>query len=78
MLRTQISLPEDLRRLLDDESARTGRSMSQLIREAVRAQLGHSRSLEDDLAAIDAASGAWRDRNDDHGGEAYVGLSRPY
>lgn len=62
MLRTQISLTEGLKRLLDQESARTGRSMSQLIREAVQSHLGPSRSVEDDVAAIDAAFGAWQDR----------------
>lgn len=52
MLRTQISLTEGLERLLDEESARTGRSMSQLVREPVHAHLGESRSVEDDVELL--------------------------
>lgn len=70
MLRTQISLPEELRRVLDQESARTGKSMAALIREAVRAVYRPGRSMQDDLDAIDEAFGAWADRDVD--GAGYV------
>ncbi|WP_308798959.1 ribbon-helix-helix protein, CopG family [Agromyces silvae] len=70
MLRTQISLTDEERQLLDEEVKRTGRSMSSLIRDAVTKVYGPRRDLEADLRAIDEAAGAWRDRDED--GEAYV------
>jgi len=70
MLRTQISLTADDRLLLDREAARTGRSISSLIREAVTRTYGAARDANDDLRAIDAAFGAWGDGDLD--GEAYV------
>ncbi len=70
MLRTQISLTEEDRRVLDAESARTGKSLSALIRDAVAEVYGDQRDIAADLAAIDAAFGAWKDRDED--GYAYV------
>ncbi|MFD4421338.1 ribbon-helix-helix protein, CopG family [Agromyces sp. NPDC058484] len=70
MLRTQISLTDDERRILDDEVRRTGRSMSSLIRDAVTKVYGSGRDVEADLRAIDGAVGAWQGRDED--GAAYV------
>lgn len=70
MLRTQISLTAEERRLLDAEAARTGRSISALIRDAVSSTYGSGRDPDADVAAIDAAVGAWGEREVD--GEAYV------
>ena len=70
MQRTQISLTAEERRLLDAEAARTGRSISALIRDAVSRTDGSRRDADADLRAIDAAFGAWEECDVD--GEAYV------
>lgn len=70
MQRTQISLDEEDRRVLDAVAARTGRSISALIREAVRALYGSERSTEDDVATMRTAFGSWTEREQD--GEAWV------
>ncbi|WP_460534979.1 ribbon-helix-helix protein, CopG family [Humibacter ginsengiterrae] len=67
MLRTQISLTVEERRLLDREAARTGRSISALIRDAVTWRYGPSTDAEADLRAIDGAAGAWKARALDGG-----------
>ncbi|WP_206448469.1 ribbon-helix-helix domain-containing protein [Agrococcus sp. KRD186] len=70
MLRTQISLHPEERQLLDAEAARTGRSISALIRDAVTRTYGSLDDADADLRAIDAAFGGWSDRDED--GEQYV------
>jgi hypothetical protein len=70
MQRTQISLTREERRALDAEAARTGRSISALIRAAVETVYGVERSSDDDLAAMRRAFGSWKDRELD--GEAWV------
>lgn len=59
MQRTQISLSDHERALLDAEAARTGRSISALIRDAVTAVYSRQRTVEDDLAAMRTAFGQW-------------------
>lgn len=70
LLRTQISLTAEDRRVLDVEAARTGRSISALIREAVSRTYGSGRDADADLGAIDAALGTWQEREID--GAAFV------
>ena len=70
MQRMQISLTADERRALDAVAARTGRSISALIRDAVEIVYGTERSSEDDLAAMRQAFGSWSGRVAD--GSAWV------
>jgi hypothetical protein len=65
MERTQISLTAEDRMALDAAAARTGRSISALIRDAVRIVYGAERSAEEDLAVMEQARGCWADRDED-------------
>lgn len=65
MQRTQISLTVEDRQLLDAEAARTGRSISALIRIAVGTVYGASRSSTEDLVAMRGAFGSWKDRDEE-------------
>lgn len=70
MMRTQISLSAEDRRLLEAEAARTGRSMAELIRNAVSHTYGAKRDSTADIRAITNALGAWSDEEAD--GAEYV------
>jgi len=65
MQRTQISLTPEERRALDEESSRTGKSLSALIRKAVETVYGSSRSSADDLDVMRQAFGSWTDDRDE-------------
>lgn len=65
MQRTQISLTADERQILDAEAARSGKSLSALIRDAVERVYGSSRSSADDLDIMRQTFGSWADRSED-------------
>lgn len=60
--RTQIYLDDHEMALLNEASARTGASRSELIRRAVRTQYGVETS-EGRLTALRASAGTWSDRS---------------
>ena len=70
MLRTQVSLTDDQKRMLDAKAAESGLSLSELVRRAIDYCYGGDRDIELDLQRVRAGAGAWRDREES--GEAYV------
>ncbi len=70
MERTQISLTDEERRVLDAEARRSGLSLSALIREAVDRTYGAGRSAAEDVLAIQVGAGAWVDRAEEDNGTA--------
>ena len=65
MQRTQISLTIEERKTLDAEAARTGKSISALIRYAVTAVYGTWRSRNDDLDLMRQTFGSWSEHHED-------------
>lgn len=63
MVRTQIYLTESEQEALRSLARDTGRSQSELIREAIDAML-ERQELVDRRAAMRQARGMWRDRDD--------------
>jgi len=63
MKRTQIYLDEEIYRYLKSESKKTGKSISEIIREKLRAEINRSR--ENLLKAIDETAGIWQNRTED-------------
>ena len=59
MLRTQISLTEHDRQVLDEAAARSGRSIAALIRDAVHVVYGAPSQVVDDLDVLASTSGVW-------------------
>jgi predicted DNA-binding protein len=57
--RTQIYLTPDENAALERESIKTGKTKSQLIREAIDEKYGTSRSLDEFMAALNGAFGLW-------------------
>lgn len=63
MKRTQIYLPEEMMRQLKKESKKSGKSISAIIRERIRA--GGKKVANNIVAASDEACGAWKNRSSD-------------
>jgi len=59
--RTQIYLTPEESAALERESIKTGKTKSQLIREAIDATYDVRPSLEEFMAGINAAFGAWKE-----------------
>lgn len=70
MLRTQISLTQEQHSRLAALASSTGRSMSDLIRDAVDSTYGHQRTAEADVIILHRTFGAWRATGET--GAAYV------
>ena len=62
MDRTQIYLTAEEGAALERASIKTGKTRSQLIREAIDEKYGTRPTLEEFMAALNAVSGIWRDR----------------
>ena len=70
MPRITFSLTQAHQRALHEVAARSGRSISALIRDAVEIVYGAGRSAEEDLASTREAFGAWEGRPVDGAGWA--------
>jgi len=65
MERTQIYLSAEERQTLDAEAARTGKSISALIRHAVNKVYGTPRSSSEDVELMRQTFGTWTERHED-------------
>jgi len=63
MKRTQIYLDEEIYKYLKAESNRTGKTISEIIREKIRAEINQSK--ENLIKAIDEVAGIWKDKAED-------------
>lgn len=70
--RTQIYLTESEAEALGRESKRTGRTRSQLIREAIGARYLHAQGTGDLEATLRETAGAWKDAPGRPTGKDYV------
>jgi 23S rRNA U2552 (ribose-2'-O)-methylase RlmE/FtsJ len=63
MHRTQVTLTDSQYARLKDESAKSGRSLAELVRRALDERY-ESVSKSDRLRLLDSAFGAWKDRSE--------------
>lgn len=76
MVRTQLYLDEELHRRLKELARKRGRTVSELVRDAVRRAYGES-GADQRLETLRRIAGLWKDRDDLGETDAYVrGLRR--
>ena len=71
MVRTQLYLDEAIHRRLQTLARRQGRTLSDLVREALVRAYGRSHA-EEQLATLRGIEGLWRDRDDIGDSTEYV------
>lgn len=71
MVRTQLYLDETIHRRLQDLARKQGRTISELVRDALVRTYG-GRAPDERLAALRAIEGLWRDRKDVGDSSAFV------
>ena len=71
MIRTQLYLSDDLHRRLRALAKQQGRTVSDLVREAVARAYGSTES-DERVATLEGVTGIWRHRNDLGDTGAYV------
>ncbi|MGQ0703517.1 MAG: CopG family transcriptional regulator [Gemmatimonadales bacterium] len=71
MVRTQLYLDEAIHRRLRDMAARQGRTISELVREAVARAYG-SAQVQARITSLQGISALWQDRDDLGSTDGYV------
>jgi hypothetical protein len=71
MVRTQLYLDEAIHRRLQALARRQGRTLSELVRDALVQTYGRPHA-DERAATLQAIEGLWRDRDDLGEGDAYV------
>ena len=71
MVRTQLFLDEELHARIKTLARKQGRTVSDLVREALRHAFGSGR-LEEEARTLEAIFGLWRDRKDIGSTDEYV------
>jgi predicted transcriptional regulator len=71
MVRTQLYLDESIHRRLRELARKQGRTVSELVREALVRSYG-TNTVDERLASLRAIEGLWRDRRDIVDSSAYV------
>jgi Ribbon-helix-helix protein, copG family len=71
MIRTQLYLDPELHRRLRSLADKQGRTVSDLVREAVARAFGTS-EVDERLSTLKGVTGLWRDRDDLGDADAYV------
>ena len=71
MVRTQLYLDEDLHRRLREAATRQGRTISDLVREAVARAYG-SAEVNERVVTLERIASLWQDRDDLGATPAYV------
>jgi predicted transcriptional regulator len=70
MVRTQLYLDDEMHRRLRELAERQGRTLSDLVREAVARAYGPA--LQERLATLEGIAALWQDRADLEPADAYV------